>query len=146
MRKQIITPEDVVCLTSATKEYLCPKSANVHGIEFTRFKVRDTVSQQVLFDIAKSSEDTVEEDDDVTSGRFIRYDFPPQLLNLSSLGATIEFSVGDGEIKNFTMVERHFFHDLCLKSFHITLPFCFLNSTNTCESVSYTHLTLPTKA
>ena len=37
----------------------------------------------------------------------------------------IEFSVGDGEIKNFTMVERHFFHDLCLKSFHITFPSVF---------------------
>ena len=78
----------VTCYIPIFLEYLCPKSANVHGIEFTRFKVRDTVSQQVLFDIAKSSEDTVEEDDDVTSGRFIRYDFPPQLLNLSSLGAT----------------------------------------------------------
>ena len=78
----------VTCYIPTFLEYLCPKSANVHGIEFTRFKVRDTVSQQVLFDIAKSSEDTVEEDDDVTSGRFIRYDFPPQLLNLSSLGAT----------------------------------------------------------
>ena len=47
----------------------------------------------------------------------------------------IEFSVGDGEIKDFTMVERHFFHDLCLKSFHITFPFCIPNSTNTCEYI-----------
>ena len=82
--------------------YLCPKAANTFGIEFVRFKVRDMESQQVLFEIAKP-EDTEEGEVEDNGGgvegkegteeeehteRFIRYEFPPQVLRLKTLGAT----------------------------------------------------------
>ena len=35
-------------------EYLCPPEANVYGIDFTRFKLRDMESATVLFEVAKS--------------------------------------------------------------------------------------------
>lgn len=47
----------------------------------------------------------------------------------------IEFVVGAQEVRNFTMVERHFFRDICLKDFDITFPFCMPNSRNTCEYI-----------
>ena len=43
--------------------------------------------------------------------------------------------VGADEVRNFTMVERHFFRDVCLKDFDITFPFCMPNSRNTCEYI-----------
>ena len=47
----------------------------------------------------------------------------------------IEFVVGAKEVRNFTMVERHFFRDVCLKDFDITFPYCMPNSRNTCEYI-----------
>lgn len=76
-------------------DYLCPKAANTFGIEFVRFKVRDMDSQQVLFEIAKPEESDEREAEDKAEGgemddseRFIRYEFPPQVLRLKTLGAT----------------------------------------------------------
>ena len=34
-------------------DYLCPIEANVYGIEFTRFRLRDMDSGTVLFEVAK---------------------------------------------------------------------------------------------
>lgn len=33
------------------------------------------------------------------------------------------------------MIERHFFHDKCLKSFDFNFGFCMPNSRNTCEHI-----------
>ena len=38
---------------SSVKGYLCPPEANIYGIDFTRFKLRDMDSQTVLFEVAK---------------------------------------------------------------------------------------------
>ena len=34
-------------------DYLCPAEANVYGIDFTRFKLRDIDTKTVLFEVAK---------------------------------------------------------------------------------------------
>ena len=91
-----------VCCARVCVGYLCPKAANIFGIEFVRFKVRDMDSQQVLFEIAKpedAEEGEVEDNGGEVEGkegaegeedteRFIRYEFPPQVLRLKTLGAT----------------------------------------------------------
>ena len=80
-------------------DYLCDKRANVYGIEFTRFKIRDMDCGKTLFEIAKP--DDVEfagdedeaigdevVDDDPNAGRFVRYKFSPDFLKLNTVGAT----------------------------------------------------------
>ena len=69
-----------------TEDYLCPPEANVYGIDFTRFKIRDITSSTTLFEIAKpatSGEDEDGEEDgedvDPNAGRFVRYQFTPQV-------------------------------------------------------------------
>ena len=47
----------------------------------------------------------------------------------------VEFSVGDQEVKNFRMIERHYFKSTLLKSFDFEFGFCMPNSTNTCEHI-----------
>merc|ERR1711981_443043 len=37
----VITPEEVLKFNASTRDYLCPKAANIYDIEFTRFRVRD---------------------------------------------------------------------------------------------------------
>lgn len=34
-------------------DYLCAPEANIYGIDFTRFKLRDMDTQTVLFEVAK---------------------------------------------------------------------------------------------
>jgi len=147
--KHSITPEDVLKLTKITDGFLCSNS-NEYQIEFTRFKIRDLETDTVLFDISKNLTDsnlpegeaTDEKQDDADSGRFVRYLFSPSFLKLKHIGATVEFQVGNKDVKNFRMIERHFFKDRMLKTFDFNFGYCIPNSRNTCEHI-YEFPTLP---
>ena len=188
--------------------YLCSPDANVYDIDFTRFRIRDTESSRVLFEVTKppgqalpsfttasgedsslnpsskthsrnrskdkrkevaggkksreeqgrdlredgdddeddeeqgeEDDDEREEDDnemtleDSNSCRFVRYQFPSEFLQLKTVGATIDFSVGSKPISKFRMIERHFFRDTLLKTFDFEFGFCIPNSSNSCEHI-----------
>ncbi|MEE6523166.1 hypothetical protein FKM82_021909, partial [Ascaphus truei] len=119
--------------------YLCKPDDNVYGIDFTRFKIRDLETGIVLFEISKPSSEQEEEEDessghlDTSAGRFVRYQFTPAFLRLRKVGATVEFTVGEKPVRNFRMIERHYFRERVLKSFDFDFGFCIPNSRNTCE-------------
>ena len=113
--------DHVLGLTRATDDYLCPLSANVYAIEFVYFKVRDLESGTVLFEVSTDEDEgEVPESEQV---RTIKYHLGPDFLHLKALGSTINFKVGPTEVRNFRMVERHYFRDTLLKSFDFTLHF-----------------------
>ena len=58
-----------------------------------------------------------------------------QFLKLKTVGATIEFTVGSKPVKNFRMIERHFFRGQHLKTFQFDFGFCIPNSVNSCEHI-----------
>ncbi|SPP78386.1 protein unc-119 homolog [Drosophila guanche] len=149
-----VSPEEVLNLTKITDDYLCSANANVFEIDFTRFKIRDLESGAVLFEIAKPPSEqfpdglSVEEtmlaaaeelslDDtaDPNAGRYVRYQFTPAFLNLKTVGATVEFTVGSQPVNNFRMIERHFFRDRLLKTFDFEFGYCIPYSKNTCEHI-----------
>ena len=73
-------------LKHITEDYLCPPQANTYGIDFTRFKIRDVDSNTTLFEIAKppntgeeTQDNNDEETQDLNAGRFVRYQFTPQV-------------------------------------------------------------------
>ncbi|KAK0416371.1 hypothetical protein QR680_012445 [Steinernema hermaphroditum] len=53
--QEVISPDDVLRLNHITSDYLCRPEANVYDIEFTRFKIRDLDSDELLFEIAKGT-------------------------------------------------------------------------------------------
>ncbi|XP_064822712.1 protein unc-119 homolog B-like isoform X1 [Oncorhynchus masou masou] len=136
-----ITPDEVLGLRAVTRDYLCKPEDNVYNIDFTRFKIRDLETGTVLFEIAKphncDPEDEEEENGDVdtSAGRFVRYQFTPAFLRLRTVGATVEFTVGDRPVNSFRMIERHYFQDKVLKNFDFDFGFCIPNSCNTCEHI-----------
>lgn len=145
--KESISPEDVLRLQKITESYLCAPDANVYDIDFTRFKIRDIESGMVLFEIAKppppATPDTEDKEEpecevecqDPNAGRFVRYQFTPQFLKLKTVGATVEFTVGNKPVNKFRMIERHFFREKLLKTFDFEFGFCIPNSKNTCEHI-----------
>jgi len=137
--KSKVTPEDVLALKEITDTYLCSPEANVFGIDFTRFKIRDMDTNTVLFEIAKppNLEGSVNVGDttDPNAGRFVRYHFTPEFLRLQKVGATVDFSIGSQPIKDFRMIERHFFRNKMLKSFDFDFGFCIPDSKNTVEHI-----------
>lgn len=141
LKKKNILPEDVLKLKSITKDYLCTVKDNVYGIEFTRFKIRNMESEQTLFEISKPSPEEMAQliaesnTVDPNAGRFVRYHFNAEFLKLKTIGATVEFDVGEKPVKNFRMIERHYFRDRLLKSFDFDFGFCIPNSHNTCEHI-----------
>ncbi|XP_016983437.1 protein unc-119 homolog [Drosophila rhopaloa] len=149
-----VSPDEVLHLTKITDDYLCSANANVFEIDFTRFKIRDLESGAVLFEIAKppseqypdglSVEETMlaaaeelslEDTADPNAGRYVRYQFTPAFLNLKTVGATVEFTVGSQPVNNFRMIERHFFRDRLLKTFDFEFGYCIPYSKNTCEHI-----------
>ncbi|XP_055405985.1 protein unc-119 homolog B isoform X1 [Bubalus kerabau] len=140
-----IRPEHVLRLSRVTENYLCKPEDNIYSIDFTRFKIRDLETGTVLFEIAKPcvSDQEEEEDEegeaggdvDVSAGRFVRYQFTPAFLRLRTVGATVEFTVGDKPVSNFRMIERHYFRECLLKNFDFDFGFCIPSSRNTCEHI-----------
>ena len=81
-----ISPAQVLAKAAISEDYLCPPQANIYGIDFTRFKIRDVDSGTTLFEIAKppapeEGEQTEGESEtpDLNAGRFVRYQFTPQV-------------------------------------------------------------------
>ncbi|XP_075389893.1 protein unc-119 homolog B [Tenrec ecaudatus] len=136
-----IRPEHVLRLSRVTENYLCKPEDNVYSIDFTRFKIRDLETGTVLFEIAKpcvaDQEDDGDEggDVDISAGRFVRYQFTPAFLRLRTVGATVEFTVGDKPVSNFRMIERHYFRERLLKNFDFDFGFCIPSSRNSCEHI-----------
>ncbi|XP_045152646.1 protein unc-119 homolog B [Echinops telfairi] len=122
-------------------DYLCKPEDNVYSIDFTRFKIRDLETGTVLFEIAKPCVADQEDDDeeggdvDISAGRFVRYQFTPAFLRLRTVGATVEFTVGDKPVSNFRMIERHYFRERLLKNFDFDFGFCIPSSRNSCEHI-----------
>ncbi|XP_061672449.1 protein unc-119 homolog B isoform X2 [Syngnathoides biaculeatus] len=121
-----ISPDHVLGLRAVTEDYLCKPEDNIYNIDFTRFKIRDLETGTVLFEIAKppnSGPVEAEEgsgDFDVSAGRFVRYQFTPAFLKLQTVGATVEFTVGDRPINNFPVTRVNTFmsfHNFQMTSF-----------------------------
>jgi hypothetical protein len=142
LKKDKITADDVLRLNKATEAYLCPPEANIYDINFVRFKLRDLTTGATLFEVAKpetttssGSDDDDADDTDPSSGRFVRYQFTPQFLKLKTVGATVEFTLGDKPVNKFRMIERHYFKNRLLKSFDFEFGFLIPQSKNTMEHI-----------
>ena len=147
-----ITPDVVRSYTGFTPKFLCGMSSNIYNIRFKRFKVRDIETDFVLFDVSDDSDDNnnnenipeelkdenlkkIEDEDIYKSPRMIRYHLGPDFLDLKNLGSSLTFSVGDKPVKDFLMIERHYFNEILIKSFEFKFDFCIPNSVNTWEYV-----------
>ena len=140
-----VTPSEVLSFNSITPNFLCPLSANVYNIQFLSFKIRDVETNTVFFQIDNEGEELpLEEEqkidyelDEQTERelRTVRYYFGPNFFKLSKIGTTLTFSVGDKQVKNFRMIERHYFKNQLIQSFDFKFPFCIPNTTNTWEAI-----------
>ncbi len=144
MTETKITPEYVLALTGPTDSFMCPLSANIYNIQFLSFRVRDVESGYVLFEISRDENDpdpmqalgesglSPEEEAEY---RTVRYHFGPDFFKLKTIGTTLRFSVGDKPVKNFRMIERHYYKDKLLHNYDFTFPFCIPNTTNDWEAI-----------
>lgn len=132
--------DQVLTFCEPTPGYCCPLTANVFGIEFESFRIREYNTGFVIFEVNKDPDapqidlSTIppEMEDQV---RCISYDFGSDFLQLESIGTTLQFSVGAHPVENFRMIERHYFRDQLIKSFDFSFGFCIPNSVNTWEAI-----------
>lgn len=67
--------------------------------------------------------------------RKIKYDFSEDVLRLPYIQTSLVFSVGNREVRDFRMIERHYFRDQLVKSFDFGFGFCIPGSINTWDAV-----------
>mmetsp|Transcript_17291 Transcript_17291/g.43863 ORF Transcript_17291/g.43863 Transcript_17291/m.43863 type:complete len:242 (+) Transcript_17291:205-930(+) len=140
MNYKEITPEDVLRLKAPTKGYLCPLNANRYGIEFQSFKIKDYETKRTIFDVSRENAAAVAAASAVAnlgedSYRHIRYNFSEDVLRTPTISTNLTFSVGDYEVEDFRMIERHYVGDKLVKSYDFTFGFVIPCSTNTWEAV-----------
>eukprot|EP00164_Ancoracysta_twista_P000429 GFYU01000580.1.p2 GENE.GFYU01000580.1~~GFYU01000580.1.p2 ORF type:complete len:179 (-),score=41.62 GFYU01000580.1:802-1338(-) len=131
------TPEDVLQHNCPTDDYLCPVEANIYNVDFNAFKIRDYDSGEVVFEVDKNSDEPPQFSAEFTDDtyRCIRYTFPARFLKFHTVGTTLVFSVGEKEVPNFRMIERHYFGERLIKSYDFTFGFCIPNSVNSWEAI-----------
>ena len=130
----LVTPEEVTKYTGPTTSFLCPIDANTYGIMFGRFIIRDPNTNNIFLDIGPE-EDVPAVPITSDEMRTIKYSFPKEFLQMKQVGTTVEFKVGDKAVKNFRMIERHYFHTKLLRSYDFTFGFCIPNSKNSWELI-----------
>ncbi|KAI6650910.1 hypothetical protein LOD99_5750 [Oopsacas minuta] len=139
--KSFITVEDIQQLKEPTSDYLVSRDANIFGIFFTRFCLRDEETNKQILNIKLSEEEILNYptasslSTDPSFGRFIRFQLPPSFLEMKHIGATIDFKIGNEAVKCFRMVEKHYFDIDPLKEFEFLFPFCMPNSRNSCDQI-----------
>lgn len=88
---------------------------------------RDTpVSNDVSIDFSSVGEDMY---------RKIKYTFSEDVLRLPYIQTSLTFSVGEHELPDFRMIERHYFRDRLVKSFDFEFGFCIPGSVNNWDAV-----------
>ncbi|MDR3549122.1 MAG: PDE6D/unc-119 family protein [Candidatus Pacebacteria bacterium] len=129
-----VTPADVLKYARPTEGFLCPISANVYGISFGKFVIRNVVTNETLLNI-EPEEGVVPEPIESDDMRTIRYAFSREFLKLEKVGTAVEFKVGEEEVKNFRMIERHYYGGKLLRSYDFTFGFCIPHSKNSWEVI-----------
>ncbi|XP_026871507.2 protein unc-119 [Electrophorus electricus] len=130
-----VTPHYVLTLPGYSKRYLCSPEDNIYNINFCRFRIRDLTRGHVILDLKKHCTTEIKDVKDLEAGRFIRYRFTPDFLNLREIGATLEFTVGSKAVRRFRLIEKLYFREILLKTFDFEIGFCIPDSRNTCEHI-----------
>ncbi len=65
----------------------------------------------------------------------MRYHFGPEFFQLRTIGTSLAFKVGANPVRNFVMIERHYFRNKLIKSFKFSIPFCIPNTVNNLEAI-----------
>jgi len=132
-----ITPEAVLQLNAPTKDFLCQLSANIFGIDFLAFQIKDGDTGRVIFEVSKDPSlppPQYPPDFDYNQLRTIAYKFPVDFLRFKTITTLLKFKVGPREVRNFRMIERHYFKSRLMKSYDFNFPFCIPNSINEWEA------------
>jgi protein unc-119 len=128
--------EEVKGLKTYTDKFLCKITDNTYNIKFINFRVRDLDSGFVLFEVKDEGEDIqIQEQEIEDSVRVIKYHLGPDFLDLKNIGTLLKFSVGSTPVKDFVLIERHYFKDQLIKSFEFKFDFCMPNSINEWETM-----------
>lgn len=135
-----VSPADVLTLQKPTDGFLCAMSDNTYGIEFLAFTISDYDTKDIIFEVGKGSPPPPDMSLDFSSlgedmYRKIKYTFSEDVLRLPFIQTTLQFAVGDNEVHEFRMIERHYFRNKLVKSFDFEFGFCIPGSVNTWDAV-----------
>lgn len=136
VKTEVIAPETVLKYTKPTEKFLCSLSQNKY-IQFLEFGIRDEDTKKKLFQVVRP--DIPINWDNLVVGcgdeiRTINYHFDKSLLDAKTVATTLAFAVGPTELKDFRMIERHYFKGKLLRSYDFTFGFCIPNSVNNWDS------------
>lgn len=139
------TADDALNLTSPSSKFFVDEAANIYGIKFQEFRLRDMDSGETLMEVSKEEREQLDqmmaEEVKLAGGelsddeKMVEYNFGPTFLDLRTIGMQVGFSVGDKPVKNLRLVEKHFFKGECVKTYDFKFGFCIPGSHNVWEAI-----------
>ena len=136
---EIVSVDYVKNLQDPTDRFLCKLSDNWAQFKFRGFKIREMTQNITLVDVPDEEQDhdpafasELEED---PSKRMIKYHLGPDFLHLTTVGLTMNFSIGPTPIEGLEMVERHYFRGKVIRDYSFKFGFVIPNSTNSWEFI-----------
>lgn len=144
-----VIPETVLSFKKPTADFLCSDSG-YKSFLFVEFTIKTLDDNIIIFSIKRPDDIPITwEDNDTTQteGRAIDYEFPVSFLNCKQVQTSLTFAVGPKELKEFRMIERHYFNEKLLRyllfvpialtifrSYDFTFGFCIPNTINSWET------------
>lgn len=141
-----VTIEQVKSLKKPTDKFLCPLKANSYALQFLKFCAKDADTKKIFHNQElpeHKNEDLLINDDEYDSEilkafdemRTQDYNFPSDFFKTNIVSTSLEFKIGDKEIKNLTLVENHYYKEELIAQYIFEFPFCAPNSINSWEYV-----------
>lgn len=123
--------EDVQKINEPTKDFLVKLEDNTYGIKFIGFRLRDLETAEVFHEYLAQNKDEL----DYFASHVLVYYFSNKILKAKTIGADLNFCVGDKPVKNLDFIEKHYINGKLEKSYEFKFPFYMPNSSNSIEFI-----------
>ncbi len=138
--------EYVKNLQSPSQNFLCKLKANKYSLQFLQLIIKNPETNKVFFsqnmDKHENSDLIINDEDYPTEilkafdeMRMRNYTFSKEFFECELMSVTLQFKVGEQEVKNMSLVENHYFKKKRIAQYNFDFPFCAPNSINTWEYI-----------
>ena len=111
MSESSFTPQDALAMDYPAPRFMCSRKANVFGVKFLDFRLRDADSGEILVEVSQEEREMLDamqeeeaksrgvEDSQDDEDRVVEYNFGPMFLEMKAIGMQVGIEIGEKPVK-----------------------------------------------